>query len=132
MSDCIFCKIVKNELPSYKIYEDDFILAFLDINPVNPGHTLIIPKEHYSNMEAIPNEILSKIILKAKEVGIKIKENLKADSFNVCQNNDKEAGQLVPHLHFHVIPRNDGDGLRFWPQGEYREGEAEEVIKKII
>jgi histidine triad (HIT) family protein len=131
MSDCLFCKIVKNEIPSFKVYEDDDVLAFLDIAPVNPGHTLVIPKEHFANFEEIPEELLCKVILIVKKVGACIKTNLSSPGYNVSENNDPVAGQIIPHIHFHVIPRVEGDGLKLWPQHDYQAGKAEEIIKKI-
>ncbi|MDD5749554.1 MAG: HIT family protein [Patescibacteria group bacterium] len=130
MSDCIFCKIIKKELPSYKVYEDENTLAFLDIAPVNHGHSLVVPKEHYQHIEEIPPELLAKVILVVQKVGQSIKKNL-ASGYNLQLNNDSVAGQVVPHLHFHVIPRHEGDGLKLWSQAEYPEGKAEEVLNKI-
>lgn len=129
--DCIFCKIVNGEIPSYKVYEDDNTLAFLDIAPVNPGHTLVIPKKHYANFEEIPEEDLCELIKVVKKVGQSIKEGLGVEGYNVMENNDPIAGQIIPHIHFHVIPRLGGDGLKLWRQSEYKEGEAEETLNKI-
>jgi len=129
--DCIFCKIIKGEIPSFKIYEDENVLAFLDIAPVNPGHTLIVPKKHFTNLEEIPEGELARLVVAIKRVGKAIKDGLGVEGYNVTENNGSIAGQIVPHLHFHVIPRRQGDGLKLWPQGRYQEGEAEEVAKKI-
>lgn len=131
MEDCIFCKIVKGELPSYKVYEDEHTLAFLDISPVNHGHTLVIPKKHHSNMEDINQEELNQVIATVKKIGQAVKEKLGAPSYNIGENNDKEAGQIIPHIHFHVIPRFGNDCLKLWPQGPYKEGEAEQVLAKL-
>lgn len=128
---CIFCKIAAGEIPSYKIYEDGDTLAFLDIAPVSRGHTLVIPKKHFINMEDIPEDELSKLIKTVKRVGKAVKDGLGAAGYNASVNNDPVAGQIIPHIHFHVIPRIEGDGLRLWPQGKYGEGEAEEVSGKI-
>lgn len=128
---CIFCQIVNNELPAYKVYEDDQALAFLDINPVNSGHTLVIPKKHYENLETIPEEELSRLILVVKKVGALLKAKLGILGYNLGENNDPVAGQLIPHLHFHIMPRQEGDGLALWPHRVYAPGEAEEIIKKL-
>ncbi len=128
---CIFCKIVSGELPSHKIYEDESTLAFLDIAPVNPGHTLVISKKHYANFEETPEDILCQVIGAVKKVGRAIKDGLGAEGYNINVNNDPIAGQIIPHLHFHIIPRHVGDGLKSWGQGKYKEGEAEEVVNKI-
>ena len=129
--DCIFCKIIAGEIPSYKVYEDDGALAFLDIAPVNYGHILVVPKKHFVNMEDIPEDELCKIIKAVKKIGKALKDGLGVIGYNVQVNNDPIAGQIVPHIHFHVIPRNEGDGLKLWPQGKYGECEAEEVLEKI-
>ncbi|MCK4744717.1 HIT family protein [Candidatus Parcubacteria bacterium] len=128
---CIFCKIVKGELPSYKVYEDENVLAFLDIAPVNQGHILVIPKKHYANLEEISNDDLCCLIKAVKKIGKALKQGLGIAGYNLQLNNDPAAGQVVPHIHFHVIPRKKGDGLKLWPQGEYREREAEKIAEKI-
>jgi len=131
MGDCIFCKIVNGDLPSHRVYEDEDTLAFLDINPTSYGHTLVVPKKHFVNMEDVPEEELKKVILIVKRIGQKLKDGLKVESYNICVNNDEEAGQLIPHLHFHLVPRYKNDGLKPWPQSPYPEGKAEEVLSKI-
>jgi histidine triad (HIT) family protein len=128
---CIFCKIIAGEIPSYKVYEDDNSLAFLDIAPVNPGHTLVVSKKHFVNLEDTPEGILCQVISAVKKVGRAIKDGLGAEGYNINVNNDPVAGQIIPHLHFHIIPRRDGDGLKSWEQGKYKEGKAEEISKKI-
>jgi len=131
MENCIFCKIIAGEIPSYKVYEDEQVLAFLDINPVNPGHTLIVPKKHFFNIEEADEETLCQVIKILKKVGLSLKKNLAAPGYNAQVNNDPAAGQAVPHLHFHVTPRLKDDGLELWPQKKYKENEAEEVLDKI-
>jgi len=129
--DCIFCKIVAGVVPSHKVYEDEDTLAFLDIAPFNPGHTLVISKKHYANLEEIPEEELCKVMKTVKKIGKIIKIGLGAVGYNVISNNDPVAGQLVPHLHFHIVPRTEKDGFKGWPRGKYSEGETEEIIKKL-
>ncbi len=131
MTDCLFCKIIAGEVPSHKVYEDEDTMAFLDISPTNHGHTLVVPKKHFTNLEDVPEEELKKVIVTVKKVGQAIKQGLGVDGYNVCENNDPAAGQIIPHLHFHVIPRYPDDGLRQWPQEPYAEGEAEKVLAKI-
>jgi len=131
MSNCLFCEIVENKSPSYKVYEDDFVLAFLDIFPVNSGHILVIPKKHYANFEEVPEDILCKMICVVKFLGKELKTKLGVSGYNVCENNDKISGQLVPHIHFHIIPRTEDDGCKSWNQGKYQEGEAEDILKKL-
>ena len=132
MEDCIFCKIVKGELPSTKIYEDEDILAFLDINPINIGHSLIIPKKHYVNIYDTPEDTLGNMMKVAKIISKSIKTELKADGVNVTMNSDPAAGQVVFHSHLHVIPRVTSDGFGLW-QGRrpYEEGEAKGIAEKI-
>ncbi len=129
---CIFCQIVKGEIPCYKIYEDDKVLVFLDIKPVNPGHCLVIPKKHLENIEEIDEEYLSHLVIIVKKIGNKIKNNLNVLGYNVQVNNDPVAGQEIPHLHFHIIPRHKNDNLKLFPQKNYNTGEAEEIVKKLI
>ena len=131
MEDCIFCKIIKGELPSVKIYEDGEVLAFLDINPVNPGHTLVIPKEHYEDFSSTPNEILSKMMPIIDKISKAMMEGLNVSGFNLALNNGKVAGQIVPHAHFHIMPRFENDGHHLWAGKPYAEGEIEKVAEKI-
>lgn len=132
MNDCIFCKIVKGELPSYKIYEDDNFFAFLDINPVSLGHSLLVPKKHYKNLYELPDETLKKIMPLIKKLAIAIKKGVNADGVNIIMNNDGAAGQIVPHAHFHIIPRFADDGLRHWPGKPYPNKEEPAIISEKI
>ena len=128
---CLFCKIISGEIPSDKVYEDEDTIAFLDINPVAYGHTLVVPKKHFQNMEEIPQAELNKVMSTVKRIGQAIKEKLGAPSYNIGENNDREAGQIIPHIHFHVIPRFGKDNLKLWPQGPYPEGKAQEILAKL-
>ncbi len=133
--DCVFCKIVKGEIPADKIYEDENCLAFLDITPVNPGHILLVTKEHYENIYELPDEIFSKLAPIIKKLAIAAKKGMDADGINIGMNNERPAGQIIPHVHFHIIPRFSNDGHRHWKGGSYAEGEAEKTagkIKKIL
>ncbi|MFH1052887.1 MAG: HIT family protein [Candidatus Woesearchaeota archaeon] len=132
MNDCIFCKIVKGELPCTKVYEDDNVLAFLDISPVHPGHALVILKKHYETITDIPDNKILPLMHVLQKVCKAVKIGVDSQGYNIIMNNYKAAGQLVPHAHFHIIPRFDGDGLKHWPQTKYQEGQAEKVRKKII
>ncbi|PKL72030.1 HIT family protein [Candidatus Kuenenbacteria bacterium HGW-Kuenenbacteria-1] len=128
---CVFCKIIKKEIPYYGIYEDESVLAFLDIAPVNYGHTIVVPKKHYANFEEISDEELCKVIKVVKKIGKAIIKGLKIRGYNIFVNNNPVAGQVISHMHFHVVPRTEEDGLQLWAQGKYEEGEAEKVMKKI-
>lgn len=105
--DCVFCKIINGDIPSYKIYEDEEILAFLDINPVSVGHTLIIPKKHVLDIMKIDDELFCKIINKAKDIAKLINIKLNSSGFTLVQNNGSV--QEVKHFHLHVIPRYNSD-----------------------
>ncbi|NOY35422.1 MAG: HIT family protein [bacterium] len=131
MIDCVFCKIVKGEIPADKIYEDGNCLAFLDVTPVNPGHTLLIPKKHYENLYELPDELLSKLAPIIKKLAVAVKKGTGADGINIGMNNEAAAGQIVPHAHFHIIPRFAGDGHEHWKGGSYPTGEAEKTAEKI-
>jgi len=129
--DCIFCKIIKGEISSYKVYEDDATVAFLDISPVNPGHVLVMPKKHCANLEETTEDVLMATMKTVKKIGQSLKDNLGVAGYNISENNDAVAGQIIPHLHFHVIPRQTGDNLALWPQGKYEVGQAEAISNKI-
>ncbi|MEI6296962.1 MAG: HIT family protein [bacterium] len=129
--NCVFCKIIKGEIPAEKVYEDNDILAFLDITPINAGHTLVIPKAHYESLFELPDDILQKISLKLRDLGIAIKEAVGAEGLNIGMNNREAAGQIVLHAHFHLIPRYLTDGYKHWGGRKYKDGEIEEVAKKI-
>lgn len=132
MNDCVFCKIIKGEIPADKIYDDDNFFAFLDINPNNPGHTLIIPKKHYKNLYELPDETLSEIAPLIKKLAVAVKLGVNADGINIIMNNNGAAGQIVPHAHFHIIPRFANDGLRHWPGKSYaNKEESAEIAEKI-
>jgi len=107
--DCIFCKIVRGEIPSKKVYEDKDTLAFLDINPANPGHTLVVPKKHSEDLTKSGEEDITKAMHVVKKITATLKEKMNAIGVNVLQNNGKPAGQIVAHTHFHVIPRYPND-----------------------
>lgn len=131
MNNCIFCKIIKGEIPADKVFENDNILAFLDINPVNLGHVLVIPKIHYDNLEETPDDIVCEMMNAAKKIGLIMKDAIGADGFNLQLNNGEAAGQAVNHVHLHVMPRFSGDGLKLWPGRESSDEERATVAKKI-
>ncbi len=136
MDDCIFCKIVQGKIPSTKLFENKHALAFLDIFPGAKGHSLIIPKKHFTNMLDAPEKELAELIKVVKKIGTAQVKGLGAHGFNVHQSNNKEAGQVVFHLHFHVLPRRENDGLGFrWnpsPAKEEDLKDAQEKIKKAL
>lgn len=128
---CLFCKIVAGELPSFKVYEDEHTLAFLDIHPVAKGHTLVVPKIHATNIFDIDAVSWGHVAETARIVAKKLEAALDMGGVNLAMNNRDIAGQVIDHPHVHLIPRFAGDGLRQWPHGKYEEGEAEEMRRKI-
>lgn len=132
MESCLFCKIIAGEIPCTKVYEDDTVLAFLDIHPVNIGHTLVIPKAHHTNLYETPDETLAHMMSVVKKISTAIKSALSAEGINIEMNNDPVAGQLIFHTHFHIIPRFSGDGFKHWHGArDYRDGEMTEIEEKI-
>lgn len=132
MSDCIFCKIVNEKLPCYKIYESGKILAFLDRSPIHNGHTLVIPKKHSETILDTDDEILKELMVTAKKISRAIYKGLNIEGFNIGINQFEAAGQAVPHLHMHIMPRYKNDGLKSWPSKKYgSENEMKEAQKKI-
>ena len=127
---CVFCEIIKGNIPSRKVYEDDDIIAILDIAQTTYGHTLVMPKKHYQDIETVDPEILQKLILKVQEMAKKISTNLKAEGHNILVNTNEVSGQTVHHLHFHIIPRytvNDSIKIEF-SENKY---DLDEVLAKI-
>ncbi|HII17662.1 TPA: HIT family protein [Candidatus Woesearchaeota archaeon] len=133
MEGCIFCSIIKGKIPCAKIYEDGEVIALLDINPVNKGHALVLPKEHVHTLTDASDELLAKVMSAAKKIAFAIVRTTGAEGFNILQNNHKAAGQMVPHLHFHIIPRFERD-KRFesWPHESYAKGEADRIKEGIV
>ncbi len=129
MSDeCIFCKIVRGEIPCAELYATDTVLCFLDIAPVNPGHALVIPKSHHETVFELPEDLASDLLLAMQKVGRAIMDATNATGLNIGMNNYSSAGQLVPHAHFHLVPRHEGDGHSLWPQQPY---ESHEVMNDL-
>ena len=114
--DCIFCKIAAGEIPSRKIYEDKDLIAIMDLNPTSKGHSLIIPKEHCTNIYDIDEDIAAKVMKTAKKLATKMTVALNCDGFNLLQNNGETAAQTMFHFHMHLIPRYkdaDNNMLKF-------------------
>jgi histidine triad (HIT) family protein len=113
------------------VYEDEHVLAFLDIHPKNQGQTLIIPKEHSENIYGLSDETMARLSLVAKKLAIAVKNGLNADGINIIMNNEESAGQVIFHAHLHVVPRSRDDNFEHGPHIEYRPGEADTVAEKI-
>ena len=131
MPDCIFCKIVRGEVPSFKVYEDEHTLAFLDIHPVHPGHTLVIPKEHAATIFDISAESWAQVQETVRKTASAIEKGTAADGVNLLMNNREHANQMVHHAHVHLIPRFKNDGLNLWPHKSLDMAEGPNLAEKI-
>lgn len=131
MTDCLFCKIITGDVPAEKVYEDEHVYAFLDINPVNPGHTLVSPKKHVVNLYDMSDELLSNIAPAVKKVALGVKAGVNADGINIIMNNEAAAEQLIQHAHIHVIPRHEGDGHKGWRGPGFSEKEINQAGEQI-
>lgn len=132
MDDCLFCKIIKKEIPAYIVHEDKDTIAIIDLFPVHPGHVLVIPKKHYTNIFDAPPNTLVSCIKTIKKLSLPIAKATKAHGLNIGQNNEKAAGQAIWHLHFHLIPRYNNDGLKNWPNRGKLSDEELKILKKKI
>ncbi|MCA9487358.1 MAG: HIT domain-containing protein [Nanoarchaeota archaeon] len=112
MSECVFCKIANGEISSKKVFEDDNFFAIKDIHPISEGHALVISKKHFETILDFPISMGPELISTIKEVSLKVMKEVGATGFNIVQNNFPDSGQLVPHLHFHIIPRKKDDGVK--------------------
>ncbi len=131
-SDCIFCKIAAGEIPSAKVLEDDSCVAFMDIGPLAEGHVLLIPKAHYETLDQMPPAEAGAMTKHLPALVKAVQSALSCEGVNVLQNNGRVANQFVPHVHFHVIPRNQGDEFGFsWPAGQYESGRVDELAEAI-
>ncbi|HCY06525.1 MAG TPA: HIT family protein [Erysipelotrichaceae bacterium] len=128
---CIFCKIVNNELPSYKVYEDDEFLAILDIAQTTDGHTLVFPKKHIVDIFEIDDETLSKLITLTKKLSDKVVTKMNATGLNLLNNTNESAGQSVHHIHFHIIPRYDESDEVTISFNRKSKFDLEEILNKI-
>ena len=130
--DCLFCKMAAGEIPVTKIYEDEDVLAFLDIGPISDGHTLVIPKQHFEKLHDCSPEVLGRLSSRLGKIAGAVTAAMNSDGYNVLCNNGRAAGQLIEHLHFHIIARKTGDGLfNQWPAYSYKQGEIEVIAEKI-
>jgi histidine triad (HIT) family protein len=130
-TSCIFCKIAAGEIPSEKIFENADLLAFLDIRPVTKGHALVVPKKHVANFVESDDETLTKSVVQVRKIADAILRATGAKGFNLHVNNGEVAGQIVPHLHFHIIPRYADDGLKHWPGRDIEPKTRKEIAEEI-
>ncbi len=130
---CIFCKIVAGEIPALRVYEDDAVLVFLDVAPLAEGHLIVVPKQHYERLEDMGAEAVAAVTRNWPQLGRALMKATSVTAYNVLHNNGKEAGQEVPHVHFHIIPRAASDGLGYrWKASKYPGGRAEELHRQLI
>ena len=130
--NCIFCKIANGEIPSRTLYEDDRFRVILDLGPATKGHALILPKNHYADLFALPEDEAAEAAKLAKKMGAKLVEKLHAAGLNVVQNNGETAGQTVKHFHIHLIPRYENDGQHIlWNPGKMSDEELDSVAETV-
>jgi histidine triad (HIT) family protein len=132
MKDCIFCRIINKEIPAHFIYEDEHVAAFLDVNPLVEGHTLVVPRKHFADIFDIDKEVLERIISVAKKISQKMKEVLGTSGVNLMNASGMSAEQSVSHFHLHIVPRKDGDNIDFssWWQTKVKKLN-EEKLKEL-
>jgi len=130
--DCVFCKIARGEIDSKKIYEDGDAVAFLDINPSTPGHALVVPKIHYESIFSIDEITLRRTVGVVKKVADKMRRELNVEGVSIVQNNGRLAGQIVDHIHFHLIPRYPDDNFKIhYPKRDVPEDELDKMQAKL-
>ena len=136
---CVICRIVKGEIPSYKVYEDERTLAFLDINPISNGHVLLVPKTHEQYVEDLSREYHDALFESLRMIVRPIQDAMEAPASNIAINNGSKAGQIIPHVHVHILPRKDSKGNHLFSTAprvtrkdrDYFEGIAEKIREKI-
>ena len=128
---CVFCKIIDGSIPSKKVYEDDYVLAILDISQATVGHTLVMPKKHYANVLEIPADTYTKVMLKAKEIAEKLDKKLKPKGINILNNCGEVAGQTVMHYHVHVLPRYNDEELKIEFTDHSSVVNLDDILKEI-
>lgn len=132
MPDCIFCEIIKGSIPSKTFFEDDEVIAFLDINPTAKGHSLIVPKNHFNLIYDPSEDKIGKVFKSVSKVSKLIRDKLECDGFNLLVNQGKLAGQEVDHFHIHIIPRYKGDGIHLFPAHiDIKDDEMKNIWNKL-
>lgn len=132
MEDCLFCKIIRGEIPSAQVFASSQMVAFLDISPIHKGHTLVVPKRHYPTLWELPTDLSQEMFTVMQYLGRAVLQATGADGLNIIMNNYQAAGQVVDHAHWHLVPRFAQDGLRWWPQHEYESTEDMEAVAQAI
>jgi len=131
MTDCLFCRIVAGEIPAEKVFEDDDVVAFMDIQPINPGHLLVVPKEHSRDLTEMSGETVGRLFRAVQHVAKGVRNAVAAPGFNIGVNTGGAAGQVVFHTHVHVMPRFDDDGHRHWEKRPMTAEEIAAVASKV-
>lgn len=131
MKECIFCKIINGELPCYKIFENDYTLAFLDIGKEVDGHTIVIPKTHMVNILDCGDETLGHVMSAVKRISNHYVDHCGYTGVNLLNASGTDAEQSVPHLHFHIIPRKKDDGIHAWPDLKERENPLDDMFRLL-
>lgn len=129
--DCVFCKIISGDIPSFKIYEDEYTLAFMDIAKDVDGHIVVIPKAHIKSILDCDVETLNHLMLTVKKIANHLVDNCGYDGVNLLNASDESAGQSVPHFHIHIIPRKNNDGIDAWPRFNGAKYDIEEVFCQL-
>lgn len=132
-SDCIFCKIVRGEIPAQIVWDSPWAVAFLDINPANPGHTLLVLRDHHSSIVSVPPSLLGAALQELPRLAQAVLSATQAEGLNVLLNNGRVAGQVIDHVHFHLIPRRAGDSVNVrWEPGKYAsDSDMQEMADRI-
>jgi histidine triad (HIT) family protein len=131
MSSCLFCRIIAKELPGYVVYETETVIAFLDIFPVHPGHVLVVPKTHAELLTDLSESECGEVFTVLPKIGRALQQATGCEGFTLLQNNGTASGQVVPHVHIHLIPRWSTDGLRHWPGQPLASEEGERVLQRF-
>ncbi|MDE1919230.1 MAG: HIT family protein [Patescibacteria group bacterium] len=131
MEDTIFTKIIRREIPAHIVYEDEGTIAFLDAKPATPGHTLVVPKKQVRNIFDVDDETLAAVMRTVRKIAPAVRDAVGAHGAHINSNHEAAAGQIVFHLHFHIIPRHDRSEFSFWPQSDYPPGDAAAIALKI-
>jgi len=131
MEKTIFSKIVDREIESDIVWEDENFIAFLDVLPIHLGHTIVAPKRAVSDLEGLSTEELGALMVAAQKIGAAMLKGLAVQGYSLFLDNKDAASQHIPHVHFHVVPRSEGDGLGRWPQTAYEAGESGQYADKI-
>jgi histidine triad (HIT) family protein len=131
MSSCLFCRIIAKELPGYVVYESEEVIAFLDIFPVHPGHVLVVPKVHAELLTDLSAEVAGEVFSVLPRIGRALTVATGCEGFTVLQNNGAASGQVVPHVHVHLIPRWSTDGLRHWPGEPLAAEEGQKLAQRF-